>query len=241
MAHLHRFYITPDTPVSDTIMLPPDEAHHALRVVRLRTGDMVAVFDGVGHEWIGHITLLPDKQVSVHVEAQREEARPEKQLTLAQAWLNQPKQNEEVIRRGTELGVSHFVFYRGFHSERAPKESEKWERIAIETCKQTGRFWLPTFDTAEEMSGLFEEETDRVLIASLDKETTPLQLALAKHTKVMLIVGPEGDFGLKEQQVALDHGAVPISLGKFTLRSEIAAATACTLIQYEWGQLGGLG
>jgi 16S rRNA (uracil1498-N3)-methyltransferase len=240
MAHLHRFYVSPDDHGDAECALPRDEAHHALRVARLRVGDRVALFDGRGWEGQGPIVHAGKKEVTVSVEESRTEAQPDTPVVLAQAWLHRGAPLEFIIRHGTELGVTAFCFFRAVHSEKAPKINSKWERLAIEVCKQCGRLWLPEFHIAKDLSAVLEESSGTVLLASMDETPQPLAAVLEGAKSVTLLVGPEGDFAEWENALALREGARPISLGTTTFRSEMAAVVALSLIQYQQGTLGPL-
>ncbi|MCH8203576.1 MAG: 16S rRNA (uracil(1498)-N(3))-methyltransferase [Candidatus Hydrogenedentes bacterium] len=237
MPHLHRFHVSEDELRADRISLPEAEVHHALRVARVRVGDKVALFDGEGREAIGEVVEAGPDAVTVSVETRREKSRPLRQLTLAQAWLNREKSIEPIVSRGTELGVTCFVFFKGERSERAPRLHEKWGRLAIESCKQSGRLWLPAFELADGLGGVLAAAKGRVLIATTAREATSITEAVGNDGDVLVVIGPEGDFSEAELETALENGAVPISLGDYTLRSEVAATLALSLIQYELGEL----
>ncbi len=238
MPHLHRFHVSPEDLRADRITLPEDEAHHALRVARVRVGDRVALFDGQGMEALGEVVAAGPERVTVSCETRREKPRSLRRLTLAQAWLNREKSIEPIVSRGTELGVDRFVFFKGERSERAARLQEKWARQAIESCKQSGRLWLPEFELADDLGGVLAAAGGRVLIATKDREAAPLKEAIGDEGDVLVLVGPEGDFSEAELQSAVKAGAAPISLGEYTLRSEVAATLAVSLIQYELGELG---
>lgn len=237
MPHLHRFHVSSEELKSDTVRLPAHEAHHALRVARVRVGDTVVLFDGEGREAVGIVLPAERKEVSVSVETRREKPKPARQLTLAQAWLNREKSLEPIISRGTELGVVRFVFFKAEHSERAPRLNEKWDRLAVESCKQSGRLWLPEFAVAEDLRSVISRADGSVLIATLHREAESIGASLEGKGNVLVLIGPEGDFSEAELEVAADKGAIPVSLGEYTLRSEVAATVAITLIQYELGEL----
>ena len=97
MSHMHRFYVPPGT-AGGTIALPADEAHHALRVARIREGDTVTLFDGCGRELQGTVKRAAKKEVLIEVLEERHTAVPEQTVTLIQAWLHQEKKIELLIR-----------------------------------------------------------------------------------------------------------------------------------------------
>lgn len=237
MAHLHRFFVPSTTPGEGLVELPSDEAHHAARVVRVREGDRVELFDGVGRLWNVEVESVTKREVRVRIRAAQQAEPPARPLALLQAWPNHEKTVEAIVRRGVELGVTSFIFFRGGHSERAPRQSEKWVRLAIETCKQCRRNWLPAFHVALDLTAALETARGTVLLATTERPPTPIA-TIAHEESVALLVGPEGDFTPQELDLALERGALPIGLGDVVLRSEIAAMVAMVMVQYERGLLG---
>jgi len=237
MAHLFRFYVPPETPFTDELALPPEEAHHALHVVRVASGDRVVLFDGQGREIEGTVSRAAHREVCVVCNAERHVPRPEVRVAIVQAWLLREKSIESVIQRGTELGVAHFCFFRARHSEKPPRMNPKWQRLAIETCKQCGRAWLPAFEVASDLNGALATAQGTLLLAASSLPPTPLRQALKGKTASILI-GPEGDWSPEELRDAQDRGAVPMTLGAAVYRSEVAATVAAALVLYELGQLG---
>jgi len=275
MAHLHRFYVPPDTVGADsavgcTITLSGREAHHACHVVRVRPGEDVILLDGCGRELSG--VVLPHSPFQeaapgcqVEIRGDLRHPVPSCRLTLIPGWLNREKLTEDLIRRVTEIGVSSIRFFKACHSERTPQIKEKWTQIAIEACKQCGNPRLPVFEAASSLSDaldslpLAEDPTDpaprdratdppRLLLVATNRVApVPLRRVLqeaglpAGHAEVGLIVGPEGDLSGEELELAFQRGAVPVSFGPRTFRSEVAASLACALVLYELGSLGPLG
>jgi 16S rRNA (uracil1498-N3)-methyltransferase len=237
MPHLHRFFAAPESDDPHRAVLRDEEAHHAIHVVRLKAGDRVEVLDGRGRRWPGTIAALSRRDVTIQLAEESRIPRPAGGLTLLQGWLHREKSIEEIIRRCTEIGVRRFVFFRAERSERAPKVSGKWERLAMESCKQCGRAWLPEFEAAESLEAALGFVEGALLVAT--KEVAPQPLSrCAGATHATLIVGPEGDFTEEELHRILGAGASPISLGDAVLRSEAAAVVGSCLVQYELGQLG---
>ena len=239
MPHLHRFHVSRETPDTGFVDLSPEEAHHALRVVRVREGDPVLLFDGYGREWRGRVARATKRDVGVEAESVRRVPAPAPALTLAQAWLHRDKPLEELVRRGTELGVARFLFFRAARSEQAPRIPAKWERLAIESCKQCGRLWLPAFESRNSMDEVMGENAPDRVIAFADHAAAPLADGLTGQDAIV-VVGPEGDFTEEEVGLARRNGFQTVSLGDAILRSEAAAITLVTLVRYHMGALGPL-
>lgn len=237
MAHRFRFFAASDAPPAAEVTLSAEEAHHALRVARVQVGDTVGVFDGHGREWDGTVARATRRDVVIALGPAREVARAPRRLTLAQAWIKRDKGIETIIQRGTELGVSRFCFFAASRSERKPHGREKWVKYAIESCKQCGRAWLPTFDEADNLEAVLASASGTILMATREPPLIPLREA-AQGGDVTLIVGPEGDFTEEERALAGHHGAKGVSLGRVTYRSEVAAILGATLVLYEMGEFG---
>lgn len=232
MPHCHRFYVCPETPESGEILLSPKEAHHALHVLRIREGELVALFDGCGRELLGCVVRAAKREVAVAVEKTRYVPRPAPAVTLAQAWLLREKALEFIVLHGTEVGADHFLFFRAERSEKPPHLSPKWERMVIEACKQCGRLWLPEFGAVATLKEALARASGDVLLATADRPPTPLSDALSGGNAT-LVVGPEGDFTDAELEMAIQRGALPVSLGDAILRSEVAALVGLACVRHE--------
>jgi len=237
MPHLHRFYIQTAGESSSLVDLPEHEAHHALHVVRLSQGDTVTLFDGQGTEFEGAVSNTTRRDVTIEIAKRIHHPVPSASITVLQAWLHRNEAVEELVRRGTEIGVREFVFFRAMHSERPPKPNDKWTRWAIESCKQCGRFWLPQFSVAGNLDEALGSSRGQLLIATPHRPPTPLDRAVTQAI-VSILIGPEGDLDVTEIDTAMARGGVPVSLGPATYRSEAAAVLLASLIQYELGELG---
>ncbi len=239
MSHLHRFYHPQGVSGSGSALLSPEETHHALRVLRVRTGDTVELFDGQGQAWTASVGALSRAEVAVEVTGENFTPREQPGLTLAQAWLHRDKVLDELVRDATVLGVARICFYRATHSEKAPRYSPKWARLAIEACKQCGRRWLPEITVTATLSEVLEENEEACLtVAAMEGPHVPVS-SIGTTRPVVYIVGPEGDFSTDEMGALRERGALPLSLGHYTLRSEAAALVGVTLIQHQLGALGG--
>jgi len=242
MAHVHRFHIAPGTETGSEIALPAEEAHHALHVVRVKVGERVVLFDGEGREIEGSVSRATHCEVIVAPDTERRIPAPMVRLSLLQACLLREKSIEYLIQHGTEIGISHFRFFRGRHSEKAPHLNPKWQRYAVEACKQCGRAWLPSFDVVSDLDAALNRVQGPMLMATQSLPPVPIAEALAGlsgvEREVTLLVGPEGDLAPEELDIASSHGAIPISLGSATYRSEVAATLAASLVLYELGALG---
>ena len=238
MAHIHRFYISPGVPVGETVTLPEEEAHHALRVVRVQDDDEIALFDGQGREIIGRARRVGKRELEVAVASDHTIPKPAPALGVAMAWVSRDKAAEFLILHGTEIGVDRFIFFEAERSQRPPKAAQKWTRLAVEACKQCGRLWLPEFRVARDLTEALQMAVGACYFGALRPDAPPLSAAFAGGDAT-IYVGPEGDLTDKEITSALEYGAIPFSLGDTVFRSEIAAFVAATICRHRQGFLGG--
>ena len=241
MAHAYRFFVPSDMAVGAIVELPDGERHHALRVARVKVGEAVSLFDGSGREFFGAVTQVERRSVNVEIARVSEPDISPSRLTVILAALRTEKHTVTLIRRCTELGVSTFRFFKGEHSERPPKRIGKWEKAAIESCKQCGRLRVPAFAVHGDLEEALDASDAPILVATPDREATPIRRALGENHAVSVLVGPEGGLTPGEVDLAMAKGGLPISLGEYILRAEVAAAVATTLIQHELGALGPVG
>ena len=240
-----RFYYPVSLPTAGLIELPPAAAHHALRVLRLRLGDAVQIFDGEGqardasiHEMSGkHVTLsiLNPCPVQTHSGLN---------ITLAQAMSSSEKM-DWVVQKATELGAAVIQPVQTqrsvskLNSERAEKRTEHWRGVVIAACEQSGRNDLMQVNAPLELSHWLSQM--RTLADSkfilLPEGSHSLHQHSPQQGQVTLLIGPEGGFSADETLMALQAGFVPIRLGSRVLRTETAALAGITALQMLWGDL----
>jgi 16S rRNA (uracil1498-N3)-methyltransferase len=236
-------------------MLPSDEARHLRDVLRLRAGDEAFVFDGEGREYLCVVTEpgRGKSAATLEVKEETEPASPESALclTLAVALLKGEK-FDLVVQKATELGASRITPVATARADvRLRDESDtsrriaRWQRLALEACKQSGRARVPVVDEPVSFSALLEgathenfqarllfaERMGRGLMETLDEnqESTP--------RSVCALVGPEGGWEDEELTRALEAGWRIITLGGRTLRAETAAIAITALLQHLCGDL----
>ena len=238
-----RFFIG-EPPRGDCAALEGSEAHHALHVLRLRPGDRAVLFDGTGMEFHAEVVELARRSVVFRVlEARRVEQLPIVRLVLLCSVVK-PKAMDVLVQKCTELGVSELwpCVTRRTSVRVAPGDDKlvaKWRRTAIEAAKQCGRNRLPAIRSVIRLEKALDEELAcaHKLLLSLSPQARPLREELAGPSPngLCVLVGPEGGLEETEEQAALNAGFRPVSLGKYTLRTETAALAiaAAILVMYQ--------
>lgn len=241
--HPHRFYYPgkfagrPD----ETIELPPGESRHALRVLRLTSGDPVTVFDRQGEHWDGEIgggsTTGAGGVASVRL---LERIEPETvagpEVSIAVSLLKR-RAMDWMIEKLSELNVAsvHPLVARRTvvnpPKTRGHEPPARWERIALAAAKQSGRNTPMRFQPVVSLGSWLQRERPRVLacFAHTGPGATPLGEWLAGRAgmglPVIVAVGPEGGWTPGEVEAFRAAGFTAVSLGDLVLRAETAALT----------------
>jgi 16S rRNA (uracil1498-N3)-methyltransferase len=222
-----------------TITLTADEARHLREVLRLKPGDEVSVFDGEGKEFRARVAQARRESAELDLDAEIQPARPESplQITLAVALLKGEK-FDLVVQKATELGVTkivplmtRFADIKLRDESDASKRVARWQRIALEAAKQSGRAVVPEVS----LPVSFESVLNTGCLLFSEREGQGL--TRIETDFVTAIVGSEGGWSDEELDLARAAGAQIITLGGRILRAETAAITATALLQHRFGDL----
>jgi 16S rRNA (uracil1498-N3)-methyltransferase len=231
------------------IYLTGKEVNHIRNVLRMKRGDTLSVMDGKGHLFEAIIEAIQRKAVTLKsIKLLQSSAPSPVEIHLAQALIKS-RTMDLLIQKATELGVSSIT---PFFSERAAfmmrgehlsRKMAHWEGIMKAACKQSGRPNLPALHPPLAFEALIakapHQESLKVLLWEAEKKADlkGILRATGKHLHILAMVGPEGGFTPREIRLAQDAGFHIVSLGSRILRSETAAITLVSIIQYEWGDL----
>ena len=240
-----RFFCPQPLAPDSLVELPPAAAHHARRVLRLRLGAAVTLFDGEGGEYPGHIAEV-GRAVRVRLGGRLDVERESPlDITLAQALAAGDKM-DFVVQKAVELGVARLQPLLASRSvlrlsgERAARRLEHWRQVAIRACEQCGRNRLPEIapilDLRQWLAGLAQDnriEMQRLLL-SPQGVCRPRELA---GRRFLLLVGPEGGLAEEEAAAAGRAGFAGLSLGPRILRTETAGPAALAALGALHGDL----
>jgi 16S rRNA (uracil1498-N3)-methyltransferase len=241
-----RVYIPPERITGEQIALQSREARYILTVLRLGPGDKVTVFDGTGNEY--RTELAEDYDSGMYL-AILERSRPAREspvrIALGQALLKGERM-KFVIQKATELGAARIiplVTSRTIPLVEGDRESlriERWQRIAQEAAKQSGRTMVPEIEAIHELADFLAQATGaRIML--WEGEPAPLREVAKKidaHAGITLLIGPEGGFAEQEVTAAQAQGFLVAGLGQRVLRAETATLSVLTIIQHLFGDLG---
>lgn len=224
----------------DAFALDRATSHHVARVLRLQSGEAVELFDGKGYRASAVLTGAERRAVTVRVTARQDTPPPVPQLVLVQSVIRAAAM-DNVIRKATELGVARIQPVLTARCVARPKDRpDRWDKIAVAAAEQCGADWVPVVDPVRrwrEFLALMSGDSAPLMLCSLSAPA-PLRDVLRRHQRVervMVAVGPEGDFSPEEEQAAMKAGALPVSLGALTLRAETASIMVLSALRYEYG------
>lgn len=249
---MSRFFVSNPIIAQKEITITDQEARHIQRVLRLRVGDKVTIFDGTGKEYRSEIARQDRQAVTVKI---LETAVPDREspltVIMGQSLIKGDKM-EFVIQKATEMGVSTVIPFVSSRSVTRPDSRKmeqrvnRWRKIAVESSKQCGRLiplrveMVVGFDEVLRQAParakriiLWERGTGR--LKSLFRERDRSSRA---SKSVYFLVGPEGGFSEEEVRQAEKAHFMPVGLGARILRVETAGLSFVSILQYEWGNVG---
>jgi 16S rRNA (uracil1498-N3)-methyltransferase len=246
---MRRFFVEEITPTTDSLSLTGKEARYISKVLRMKKGDKLTIMDGKGQSFESIVEDLDYKEVKVRINKSISPPPPSPiKIRLAQALIRSNSM-DYLIQKFTELGINSIHL---FYSERTVirlkpghlrNKMDRWMEIMKSACRQCGRATLPTLNQPLPFEKIIknvpDKETLKVLLweneGMLDLKKVLRSMSPIPHTLAM--VGPEGGFTLNEINQARKAGFHVVSLGNRILRTETAAVSLISIIQYEWGDL----
>jgi 16S rRNA (uracil1498-N3)-methyltransferase len=244
MSHT-RLYIDNDLASGIELAVSGDKARYLGKVLRLRVGDEISVFNGKVLEHTATLARIARNEVILEIGDEIEtETESSLKVHLVQG-ISRGERMDFVVQKATELGVKRITPVLTEYgvvklaADRAAKRQDHWQKVAISACEQSGRIRPPLVEVPITLNAWFGQRTDatdRDLILQPGAKT-PLTSIDAPQTKVCLLIGPEGGFSQTEYEDAAVSGFEAVSIGPRVLRTETAAVAAITVVQASWGDL----
>lgn len=226
-----RYFYVPNA--ADAGELPEDEAKHAIKVLRLQSGDAMVLVDGKGGRYNAEVSVASGKHCLYNVIDELPYDREwYGHICLAIAPTKVIDRIEWMAEKATEIGFDELCFLDCKFSERKTLRTDRIDRIVVAAMKQSHKAAKPM---VKEMCTFKEfiasPRNGRKFIAHCYDEIERKDLfgelqAIERDTPVTILVGPEGDFSVDEVRMAIENGFEPISLGRSRLRTETAGLSA---------------
>jgi 16S rRNA (uracil1498-N3)-methyltransferase len=245
-----RFFVPGTYTSGDRVDLPADETEHLTRVLRVRTGESVRIFDGRGREFAATVASNTKTTASVVVgEGIAPLPEPRVAITLAHAVLKGDKM-DAVIRDAVMMGIAAFQPIVTTRSEvtlsalQRGNRLERWGRVAVSSAKQCGRAVVPPLLTPLEFDGLMDalghlalaQPALMLVEPSVGEDAQSLaDLDWIAPREASVIIGPEGGWTPIEVERAAAVCRL-VRLGGRTLRADAMATVAVAALFTKWGE-----
>ncbi len=220
-----------------TLALSEDAAGHVGRVLRMKEGQEVLLFDGSGHEFPATITQIGKKNVDVDIQ-EKVSASIESPLDLHLGQvISRGDKMEFTIQKSVELGVNTITPLISercgvkLDAKRFEKKLQQWQKIAISACEQCGRNTIPEIRPIMSLEQWCAEPSEALKLNLHPRAKYSINTLPEPVTKVRLLIGPEGGLSAQEIEMTEQYQFEETLLGPRVLRTETAALTAITALQ----------
>lgn len=244
---MRRFTLQPDQVAGGRVTFDAGESRHLTRVLRLRPGDTVVATDGAGRDYTVRLESLGDAAVGTVLAVATGVAPSPLTITLIQG-VPKGDRMEAIVRAATELGVARVLpalcerTIVHLESSRWRERARRWQRVAREAAKQSGRAVIPEVDVPRPLNEwLAAGEKADLGLCPWEGGGEPLGgvlAAAAEPRSARVVIGPEGGLARAEVDMARAHGLTVVSLGPRILRVETAGPAIVAILQSRFGDLG---
>lgn len=240
---MHRFYVTPGQIEDDTVRITGTDVNHIKNVLRMKQGEEIIICNGQGKDCYCIISKVSEGEITAHIESEQETGTELKaKITLYQGLPKKDKM-ELIIQKAVELGVHEIVpvmtkrvVVKIEDKKKEDKRLERWQAIAEEAAKQSGRGMIPKIRPIIPLQEALAEagQMDMGLVpyenASGMQRTREIMDQLGQQGSIGVFIGPEGGFEEAEIESAIKHGIQPITLGRRILRTETAGLAILSMM-----------
>lgn len=231
-----RFFYVPEAATVNE--LPEEEAQHAIRVLRLQSGDEMMLMDGRGNYYRAVVSVASNRRCVYEIlETLPQPSQWTGKLHIAIAPTKMMERMEWMVEKATEIGIDEFSFLNCKYSERRVLKTVRLDKIVVSAVKQSHKAWKPVVNEMETFDKFISKpNTGFKFIAHCYDEIPRIFLfdelnRIREKDEITVLIGPEGDFSIDEVHKAMDKGYVPVHLGKSRFRTETAAIAALMMMQ----------
>ena len=227
---MDQFFYSPQI-YEDSINLPEDEAHHALKVLRKHKGDKIVVVDGNGG-WFECVIVSEEIQnYRLRIEDKRENfGLREHYIHIGIAPPKSPDRVEWFVEKAVEIGVQEISFILTDQSERKNIKLERILKRTIASMKQSLKAYLPKINDIIPIKDFMINCSNKEKFIGYDDQNSHLFQSANSNSNYCILIGPEGGFTSSEFNAAQDIGFLSVSLGDSRLRTETAGLAACHIL-----------
>jgi 16S rRNA (uracil1498-N3)-methyltransferase len=225
-----NIFYTPELANEKTYTLSESESKHAIRVLRLKDGDVLTLVNGIGSFFEATIISDNPKRCEVEITNETKENNNKPQLHIAIAPTKNNDRTEWFIEKCTEIGISQISPILCKHSERKVIKEERFVKTAVSAMKQSLKATLPIVTELTPFNKFIVEpfEGKKYIAHCYSENQSHYKDLYQKGENSLVLIGPEGDFSTDEVKLAIENDFEPITFGASRLRTETAGVVACT-------------
>ncbi|MGB2685447.1 MAG: 16S rRNA (uracil(1498)-N(3))-methyltransferase [Olleya sp.] len=231
---MQLFYNPDIAPDTNQFSFPKDESRHIVKVLRKKTGDLLNITNGKGYLFEAELTIADQKNCVVNILNTTHQAPKNYQLHLAVAPTKMNDRYEWFLEKATEIGVTSITPIICDHSERKVVKIERFDKIIQSAMKQSLSCYYPILNAPITFKDYINQnfDGDNYIAHCEETDKKSLKSQVLPNKKITILIGPEGDFSVKEIKMAIQNKFIPVTLGETRLRTETAAIVACHSIAF---------
>jgi 16S rRNA (uracil1498-N3)-methyltransferase len=217
--------------------LSEEESQHAVKVLRLQSGDEISIIDGRGGLHQAEITLAHPKKCGFSIiESKLEYGKRNYKLHIAIAPTKNIDRFEWFVEKAVEIGIDEITPLICRFSERKVLKTDRIEKIIVSASKQSLKAYVPKLNEAISFNDFLKQNHDQsacFIAHCYNNDKQEFRTLIQKQEDILILIGPEGDFSETEVQDSLTKGFKAVSMGSSRLRTETAGVVACTLAAFK--------
>lgn len=231
---MQLFYNPNISPEDSSFHFEKEESRHIVKVLRKKIGDRLHITNGKGGLFEAELTIASTKQCTVNITSKSLQDKRNYRLHLAVAPTKMNDRYELFLEKATEIGIETITPIICDHSERKVVKTERFEKIIQSAMKQSLQSYLPELKDQISFKDFIAnvKSTQKFIAHCEEMDRKSLKSQLRPNENCLILIGPEGDFSLKEIEIAMQHGFIPVTLGNTRLRTETAAIAACHSVAF---------
>ena len=231
---MQLFYNPDIQEITTTFTFNKEESKHIVKVLRKSVGDVLQITNGKGWLFDAEITVADIKKCQANIGNTAKQPKKDYKLHLLVAPTKMTDRFEWFLEKATEIGIDTITPILCDHSERKVIKLDRFEKILQSAMKQSLQCYLPAINELTSFNSFINQDFQgQLFIAHCeDTDRKSLKAQLQPNKDITILIGPEGDFSVKEIETALLHNFIPVTLGKTRLLTETAAVVACHSVAF---------
>lgn len=244
-----KFFVLPEKVRDNRILIDTDDVLHIKRVLRMNVGDELLICDSTGIDYEAKIAEIEEKTITCDIISKKQTDSESKLTITLYQGIPKGSKMELIIQKNTELGIKRIVpvlmqrcVSKLENRKAEEKKVSRWQKIAEEAAKQSGRGVIPEISmpkTLKEAAEAMKNDDLSFVPYECEEQNSlkPLLKANGNAKTVSFLIGPEGGFDVSEIEILKEYGINPITLGKRILRTETAGMAVTSMVMYEIGDI----